>query len=160
MKKERINEILTHIKNVKIAVYGDFCLDAYWLLDPHGSEVSVETGLQARAVGKHYYSLGGASNVVANLAALEPAAIQVIGVIGDDIFGRELTRQLHDLGVDTTYLVVQKENFDTVTFGKPYLEGNEKPRIDFGFFNKRTEATDQALLNGIQCLANCRRADI
>ncbi len=150
MKKERINEILTHIKNVKIAVYGDFCIDAYWLLDARGSEVSVETGLQARAVGKHYYSLGGASNVVANIAALEPATIQVIGVIGDDIFGRELTRQLHDLGVDTTYLVVQKENFDTVTFGKPYLEGNEKPRIDFGFFNKRAEATDHALLNGIR----------
>jgi rfaE bifunctional protein kinase chain/domain len=149
MKEERLNEILTRIKNVKIAVYGDFCLDAYWLLDPHGSERSAETGLQGQAVGKHYYSLGGASNVVANLAALEPATIQVIGVIGDDIFGRELTRQLHDLGVDTTYLVVQKENFDTVTFGKPYLEGNEKPRIDFGFFNKRTEASDQALLNGI-----------
>ena len=150
MKKERISEILTRIKNVKIAVYGDFCLDAYWLLDPRGSELSAETGLQGRAVAKHYYSLGGASNVVANLAALEPAAIQVIGVIGDDIFGRELTRQLHDLKVDTTYLVVQKENFDTVTFGKPYLEGNEKPRIDFGFFNKRTEATDQALLDGIR----------
>jgi bifunctional ADP-heptose synthase (sugar kinase/adenylyltransferase)/phosphoglycolate phosphatase-like HAD superfamily hydrolase len=149
MKEERLNEILTRIKNVKIAVYGDFCLDAYWLLDPHGSERSAETGLQGQAVGKHYYSLGGASNVVANLAALEPAVIQAIGVIGDDIFGRELTRQLHDLGVDTTYLVVQKENFDTVTFGKPYLEGNEKPRIDFGFFNKRTEASDQALLNGI-----------
>jgi len=150
MKKERISEILGRIKNVKIAVYGDFCLDAYWLLDPRGSELSAETGLQGRAVAKHYYSLGGASNVVANLAALEPAVIQVIGVIGDDIFGRELTRQLHDLKVDTTYLVVQKENFDTVTFGKPYLEGNEKPRIDFGFFNERTEATDQALLNGIR----------
>ncbi len=149
MKQERISEILARIKNVKIAVYGDFCLDAYWLLNPRGSEVSVETGLQARAVGKHYYSLGGASNVVANLAALEPATIQVIGVIGDDIFGRELRRQFHDLGVDTSHLAVQKENFDTVTFGKPYLEGNERPRIDFGFFNKRTEATDQALLNGI-----------
>jgi bifunctional ADP-heptose synthase (sugar kinase/adenylyltransferase)/phosphoglycolate phosphatase-like HAD superfamily hydrolase len=149
MKEERIKEILARIKNVKIAVYGDFCLDAYWLLDPRGSEVSVETGLQARAVSKHYYSLGGASNIVANLAAVEPAAIQVIGVIGDDIFGRDLTRQLHELGVDTTYLVVQKENFDTVTFGKPYLEGNEQPRIDFGFFNKRTEATDKALLKGI-----------
>ncbi|MFH1884499.1 MAG: PfkB family carbohydrate kinase [Planctomycetota bacterium] len=149
MKEERINEILTRIKNVKIAVYGDFCVDAYWLLDARGSEVSVETGLQARAVGKHYYSLGGASNVVANIAALEPAAIQVIGVIGDDIFGRELRRQFHELNVDTTYLVVQKENFDTVTFGKPYLEGSEEPRIDFGFFNQRTEATDRALLDGI-----------
>ena len=162
MKKERINEILARIKNVKIAVYGDFCLDAYWLLDPRGSEVSAETGLQAQAVGKHYCSLGGASNVVANLSALEPAVIQIIGVVGDDIFGRELTRQLHELGgdlqkdhkmgtrIDTTCLVVQKENFDTVTFGKPYLEGNERARIDFGFFNKRTAATDQALLNGIR----------
>ncbi len=149
MKEERINEILARIKNVKIAVYGDFCVDAYWLLDARGSEVSVETGLQARAVGKHYYSLGGASNVVANIAALEPATIQVIGVIGDDIFGRELRRQFHELNVDTTYLVVQQENFDTVTFGKPYLEGSEQPRIDFGFFNERTEATDRALLDGI-----------
>jgi rfaE bifunctional protein kinase chain/domain len=150
MKEERIKEILARIKKVKIAVYGDFCLDAYWLLDPRGSEVSVETGLQAQAIGKHYYSLGGASNIVANLAAIKPAAIQVIGVIGDDIFGRDLTRQLHDLSVDTKYLVVQKEDFDTVTFGKPYLEGSEQPRIDFGFFNKRTEATDQALLKGIR----------
>ncbi len=150
MKVERIEEILARIKNVKVAVYGDFCLDAYWLLDPRGSEVSAETHLQARAVGRHYYSLGGASNVVANLAALAPAAIQVIGVIGDDIFGRELRRQLHNLGVDTNYLVVQKANFDTVTFGKPYLEGNEQPRIDFGFFNKRSEATDRALLDGIR----------
>lgn len=149
MKAERIKEILSRIKNVKIAVYGDFCIDAYWILDPHGSEVSVETGLQGQAVSKHYYSLGGASNVVANLAALEPASIQVIGVIGDDIFGREMTRQFHQLGVDTTYLIIQKENFDTVTFGKRYLQGNEKPRIDFGFFNKRNEATDNALLEGI-----------
>jgi rfaE bifunctional protein kinase chain/domain len=149
MKEGRIKEILAGIKNVKIAVYGDFCIDAYWLLDARGSEVSVETGLQAQAVGKHYYSLGGASSVVANIAALEPAAIQVIGVVGDDIFGRELTRQFHELNVDTTYMVVQKANFDTVTFGKPYLEGSEQPRIDFGFFNERTEETDRALLDGI-----------
>jgi bifunctional ADP-heptose synthase (sugar kinase/adenylyltransferase) len=108
MKEERIKEILARINNVKVAVYGDFCLDAYWLLDARGSEVSLETGLRARAIGKHYYSLGGASNVVANLAALEPAAIRVIGAIGDDIFGRELRRQLQELGVDTTCLVVQK----------------------------------------------------
>jgi len=150
MKEHRIKEILARIKNVKIAVYGDFCIDAYWLLDPRGSEVSLETGLQAQAVARHYYSLGGASNIVANLAALEPASIKIIGVVGDDIFARELTRQFEKLGVDTTYLIVQKDNFDTVTFGKPYLEGKELPRMDFGFFNKRTEATDQALLNGIK----------
>jgi rfaE bifunctional protein kinase chain/domain len=150
MKEHRISEILARIKNVKIAVYGDFCIDAYWQLDPRGSEVSLETGLQAQAVARHYYSLGGASNVVANLAALEPASIQVIGVVGDDIFARELVRQLTGLGVDTTCLIVQRDNFDTVAFGKPYLEGKELPRMDFGFFNKRTEATDEVLLNGIK----------
>ena len=150
MKVQRIQEILDRIQNVRVAVYGDFCIDAYWLFDPRGSEVSVETGLQARAVSKHYYSLGGASNVVANLAALEPEAIQVIGAIGDDIYGRELIRQLNELGVDTTCLIVQKENFDTVVFGKPYLEGNEQPRMDFGFFNIRSEVTDRALLDGIK----------
>lgn len=149
MTEDRIKEILARIKEVRVAVYGDFCLDAYWLLDPRGSEVSVETGLAARAVRSHHYSLGGASNVVANLAALEPAGIQVIGVIGDDIFGRELQRQLRDLNVDTGYLAVQGEDFDTVTFGKPYLEDSEEARIDFGFFNKRSEATDRILLEGI-----------
>jgi rfaE bifunctional protein kinase chain/domain len=150
MNQQRIREILARISNVTVAVYGDFCLDAYWMLDPRGSEVSEETGLHARAVARHYYSLGGASNVVANLAALKPKAIQVIGVVGDDIFGRELRRQFGELGIDTTHLVIQRENFDTVAFGKPYREGVEEPRIDFGFFNRRSAATDQALLEGIR----------
>ncbi len=139
MKAKSIKQILAKIKSVKIAVYGDFCLDAYWMLDPRDSEVSVETNLQAQAVAKHYYTLGGGANIVANLAALEPAAIQVVGVIGDEIFGRELTRQLKALGVDTTWLVVQKQNFDTVVFGKRYLENKEKPRIDFGFLTKEQQ---------------------
>ena len=150
MDQQRIREILAKIETVTVAVYGDFCLDAYWMLDPKGSEVSEETGLHARAVARHYYSLGGASNVVANLAALKPKKIQVIGVIGDDIFGRELRRQFDQLGVDTTHLVVQRENFDTVTFGKPYLDNVEEPRIDFGFFNRRSAATDRSLLDGIR----------
>jgi rfaE bifunctional protein kinase chain/domain len=150
MNQQRIREILAKIENVTVAVYGDFCLDAYWMLDPRGSEVSEETGLHARAVARHYYSLGGASNVVANLAALKPKAIQVIGVVGNDIFGRELRRQFDELGVDTTHLVIQHENFDTVAFGKPYIEEVEEPRIDFGFFNRRSLTTDQALLQGIR----------
>lgn len=150
MNEQRIRDILAAIENVTVAVYGDFCLDAYWILDPRGSEVSEETGLRARAVAEHYYSLGGASNVVANLAALKPRAIQVVGVIGDDLFGRELRRQFDELGVDTSHLVIQHDHYDTVVFGKPYLEGREEPRIDFGFFNRRDITTDRALLDGIR----------
>jgi rfaE bifunctional protein kinase chain/domain len=134
------------IQNVRVAVCGDFCIDAYWMLDPRGGEISVETGLGSRAVQRHYYSLGGASNIVANLAALKPKSIETIGVIGDDIFGRELVRQFERLGVITSGLVVQQEHFDTVAFGKPYLEGNEQARMDFGFFNKRSLQTDALVI--------------
>ncbi len=54
------------------------------------------------------------------------------------------------LGVDIAHLVIQKENYDTVTFAKPYLEGSEQNRVDFGFLNKRSEATDKALLAGLR----------
>ena len=150
MQTDRAQAILNGIGNVKIAVYGDFCLDAYWILNPNGSEISVETGLQGQGVNRHYYSLGGASNIIANLAAMKPAAISVIGVVGGDIFGRELTRQLTALNVDTSSLVIQAQNFDTYTFAKRYLQDQEQPRIDFGFFNRRTTETDNAILAGLR----------
>ena len=102
MKIERVQKILKKIKAVKIVVYGDFCIDAYWILDPRGGEISVETGLQTQAVKSHYYTLGGASNIVANLAALKPAHIKTIGIAGDDIYGRELLHQFAQLKVDTS----------------------------------------------------------
>ena len=74
MDLSRTKEILKRIKSAKVAVYGDFCLDAYWMLNSKGGEVSVETGLKAETVDR-YYSLGGAVNVAANIAALEPFEI-------------------------------------------------------------------------------------
>lgn len=152
MDQHRVKEILEKIKKSKIAVYGDFCLDAYWIMDSRGSETSVETGLQAEAVGSHYYTPGGAANIVANLSALNPAEIKAIAVIGDDIYGRELTSQLQELNADTSSLVIQNENFNTYTYLKKYNGDVEDPRNDFGVYNQRTKETDD------QILANIRKA--
>ena len=149
MNASQLRAILEKIKHVNVAVYGDFCLDAYWFLDPRGGEISAETGLHSQSVKKHYYTLGGASNVVANLAALEPAKIKVIGVIGNDIFGRELIRQFKELGVDHDSLVIQEENFDTVIFSKIVLNEREQPRMDFGFFNERSKLTDDKIISSL-----------
>ena len=149
MDTPQIKSILEKIKTVKVAVYGDFCLDAYWIMDARKSEVSIETGLQAEAVEKHYYSPGGAANVVANLSALEPAQITVIGVVGDDIYGRELAAKLQNLGADTSSLFIQKEHFQTYAYLKRYIEGVEEPRIDFGVYNKRSKEIDEQILNGL-----------
>ena len=150
MKVDRVKDILSRIRKVKVAVVGDFCLDAYWMLDARGSEVSVETGQMGQAVARHYYSLGAASNIAANMAALEPAGIRAIGARGDDIFGREMVRQLDHLGVDTGGLIVQAEDFSTVVFGKRCLEGQELPRIDFGFFNRKSEETEQSIIAALR----------
>jgi rfaE bifunctional protein kinase chain/domain len=146
LNSEQVEEIIEEIRSVRVAVCGDYCLDAYWIMDPRGSEVSVETGLRAEAAARHYYSPGGASNIAANLAALNPGSIRAIGVIGDDIFGRELQQQLGALNVDISGLVIQKQKFDTVTFTKKYLNDREAPRVDFGVFNRRSKATDEKVL--------------
>lgn len=146
----RIPEILEKIKNIRVAVYGDFCLDVYWTLDPNGSEISVETGRQAEAVARHYYSPGGAGNVAANVMALQPKNVRAIGVIGDDMHGRELARQLLNLGLDNSGIIQQIEQFDTYAFNKKYLEGDEATRTDFGVYNQRSAATDKQLLQHLR----------
>lgn len=151
-------KILEKIRDVKILLYGDFCLDAYWMLDPRGSETSVETGLKALAAQNQKYSLGGASNVAANLAALKPKQIKITGAAGDDIFGREMISQLQKIGIDTSGLVIQKEDFESYVFCKLILEGNEQPRIDFGTYNKRHHLTDNMILENIR--KNVNESDI
>jgi len=142
--------LLDKIKNAKIAIYGDFCLDSYWILDPRGSEISVETGLKAQAVVEQRYSLGGASNVAANVAALEPKELKIFGLVGNDIFGKEMNRQLREIGANTDGLVIQEENFETYTFCKKILNGAEQPRLDFGTYNKRSIDSDDKVLDALR----------
>ncbi|TLV00518.1 PfkB family carbohydrate kinase [Dyadobacter luticola] len=156
MDQSRIIQILEKISSVKMAVYGDFCLDSYWVMDNQGSEVSIETGLWTETVARHYHTPGGAGNVVANLAALKPASIKVIGTIGDDMQGRELTAQLSKLGADTSSLFIQQEKFLTYNYLKRLIDGQEAPRIDFGVYNKRSEDTDQKILAALEdALQHC-----
>jgi len=151
-----IQSILDKIQNVKIAVYGDLCLDAYWILDPKGSEISLETGKQAQAVRDQNYHLGGGANVIANLAALQPAEIKAIGSIGNDIFGQEIIRQFKNLSVNTDGIVLLDAPFQTVTFAKRYKGQDEESRIDFGFLNELTEAASNEMIASIEsALQSC-----
>ena len=82
MNKEQLQEILKDISAVKIAVVGDFCLDAYWFIDESKSEISIETGQKTRPVKEQRYSLGGAGNVTNNLTAMGVKDVRAFGVIG------------------------------------------------------------------------------
>jgi rfaE bifunctional protein kinase chain/domain len=157
MNRSRLEDLLSAISRARVAVVGDFCLDAYWMLDPSGSEISLETGKPTRPVRRQRYSLGGASNVAQNLAALGVGTVLTAGVIGEDLFGRELRRQLAAIGVDTDNLLARAQGWDTPVFGKPHAGDAEQERIDFGMFNRMSPEIEDELIERLRDLA--ARAD-
>jgi rfaE bifunctional protein kinase chain/domain len=130
-----LNACLGTCAKSRVTVFGDFCLDAYWLIDTNDSELSVETGLPVRRVREQHYSLGGASNVAANLAALGVGQVRAVSMVGDDIFGAKLLDLLAGLNVDCSGMLQCQSDWQTMVFSKPCIGDAEQNRIDFGGFN-------------------------
>jgi len=148
-----VERCLRLVRGAGVAVFGDFCLDAYWLLDPDESELSVETGLPVRRVRRQRYSPGGAGNIVANLAALGVPRVHAIGLVGGDPFGALLRRQLEELGADVTGMLDCQEDWQTMVYAKPVVGDEEQNRFDFGSFNVPTAATIDALAERLDAAA-------
>jgi rfaE bifunctional protein kinase chain/domain len=149
MNKEELKKILNDISAVKIIVVGDFCLDSYWFIDEAMSEISIETNEATKPVRRQGYSLGGAGNVTNNLAAMGIKDIRAFGVIGTDPFGAEMLRIMKNAGIWTTNMLVQKEDWYTHTYAKPYIDGRELNRFDFGNYNQLTKETADLLISNL-----------
>lgn len=146
MKRELLRKVIHDIKSVKIAIIGDFCLDAYWFIDETLSEISLETGRPTTPVKEQQYSLGGASNVANNITAMGVKDVRAFGVMGPDPFGREMVKIMHENAIDTRNLIVQEKNWLTHVFTKPHIEDTEQSRIDFGNYNTLTKETADKLI--------------
>jgi len=115
--RTRLDEILAGFADASIAVVGDFFLDKYLEIDPALSEVSLETGLEARQVVRVRCQPGAAGTIVSNLCALGVGRVVCVGFIGDDGEGFELTRGLRQMGAETNALIVRRDRF-TLTYCK------------------------------------------
>ena len=146
MTEKRRDELLNRMADCGVVVIGDFCLDAYWTLDSEASEVSVETGKPAHAVRSQSYSLGGAGNVVQNLVDLGVGRVHAIGVVGDDLFGREMRALLRARAVESEGLLVQAAHWATPVYAKPFINDEELSRFDWGAFNEVSTETEDALV--------------
>jgi len=149
-----IEEALSRLAESRVAVFGDFCLDAYWWLAPKGEEVSLETGLPIQHIREQLYTLGGAGNVVANLIELGVGEVKAIGVIGRDAFGKEMMRLLTERGAEVSGMIVE-DSWQTMVYAKPYSDNQEKSRLDFGAFNSLQEKTIGLLLEAVDRAAHC-----
>lgn len=142
----RIAALLESISRLSLGVIGDFCLDAYWQLDEGPPELSLETGKPTHAITEQRYSPGGAGNVAHNLTALGTQSVVAIGILGDDLFGSELRKQMLAVGVED-HLIIQKADWHTPVYAKPYRGAEEQNRIDFGRFNVLSEESERSLVS-------------
>jgi rfaE bifunctional protein kinase chain/domain len=146
MQFTKLTNILTHISRVSVGVVGDFCVDAYWEIDTQAEELSLETGKPTIAVRQQRYSPGGAGNVGTNLTALGVRRTFALGVTTDDVFGREMLRQMRSHKIHIGGLIGQNRGWETPVYAKPHRGSIEQNRIDFGRFNTLSHSSERKLI--------------
>jgi rfaE bifunctional protein kinase chain/domain len=148
--RNRLEALLTKIRDVRVVLIGDMGLDVYWRADMTRSELSRETPHFPLPIVEETCLPGAGGNVAANLAALRPSSVHVLSVIGRDWRGDILSRLLQDSGLDISGLVVSQAAV-TPAYCKPRRFGfgdlvYEDPRLDFANFSDLPPQDEQSLL--------------
>lgn len=126
-------EILAGFGKISALVAGDICLDRWCTYDPEVSEPSRETGIPRVGIVATEVTPGAGGTVANNLAALGTGRISVLGVIGEDGFGFELSRALAERGISSE-LLVRTPSIQTFTYTKLINRATgleDRPRADF-----------------------------
>ncbi|HET6465321.1 MAG TPA: bifunctional ADP-heptose synthase [Nitrospiria bacterium] len=152
MDTRRLRKIVQQFADKKVMVLGDFVADEYIL--GKTSRISREAPVLILQYLSRQVVLGGAGNATNNLAALG-AAVVPVGVIGDDEAGREVTRQLERLGIDTRLFRVQRDHVTTtktrIMAGGRHQHTSQQQvvRIDRGETNRVSERSEAAILKAL-----------
>jgi len=130
MDPARLEEIVGHYAELRVAVVGDFCLDRYLEIDPAKKETSLETGLPVHNVVNVRAQPGGAGTIVNNLSALGVGTIFPVGFAGEDGEGYELSKALEKVpGVRLNHWVRTRHR-RTFTYCKPVVVEPDKAPVE------------------------------
>ena len=99
MHPEQLREIVESLGRPRILVIGDLILDRY--VTGAVERISPEAPIPVLSATQSEDRLGGAGNVAANLRAME-APVEVVGVVGDDVRGRQMLGMFEELGCDAS----------------------------------------------------------
>lgn len=110
--KTRAAEILKAARQRRIVVLGDVMLDEFIWGDV--SRISPEAPVPVVNIQRESTHLGGAANVLANIAAIGATA-NVIGVVGNDAAAEKLRGDLRKNGVQTDDALITDEKRPTTT---------------------------------------------
>jgi len=91
-----INNLINKFDQAKVLLVGDIMLDSF--IYGAVSRISPEAPIPVISVNREKKMLGGAGNVLANLAALG-CETDIISIIGKDVAGQEVMQHVSDCGV-------------------------------------------------------------
>lgn len=157
MDAGKIARALDRAGEIRVAVFGDYCLDKYLYMDPKRDELSVETGLMAWQIHEKRMFPGAGGTVTSNLRSLG-VQVTCIGLMGDDGEGYDLRKALEKIGADSSLMVVSDE-ICTGTYTKPMRlqeDGSwvELNRLDFRNFQEPPRKLQDQLLSNLEsCLS-------
>ena len=143
---QSVSELINGFSRLKVLIIGDLMIDSYtW---GRVSRISPEAPVPVVNVIRRESRLGGAGNVVLNIASLGSTAV-ICSVIGDDAPGRELQKIILDSNLSTEGLIVEPGRMTTVK--ERIIAGSQQVvRVDSETENSISLSSQQALLTLIK----------
>lgn len=162
LTRTEVVSILERIKNIKVCLIGDVCLDLYWRADMKKSRLSRETPHYPLPVVNETYTPGAGGNVLNNICSLGVDKLMGISLIASDWRGTLLTNWLEEHGIDTSYMLKRQDGV-TPCYCKPLRMGisdvvYEDPRLDFENYTPISQEDENNLLKVLDAAA--KQADI
>jgi bifunctional ADP-heptose synthase (sugar kinase/adenylyltransferase) len=146
---QRFREITGKYSELRVAVFGDFCLDRYLEIDPAKEEISLETSLPVHNVVNVRSQPGAAGTIVNNLSSLAIGNIFPIGFAGHDGEGMELWQTLEQRpGVRMQYFTRSLLR-RTFTYCKPLIVSTGTPPIELNRLDFKNWSPTPSLVQGL-----------
>lgn len=137
MSSPDLERILEVADSARILLIGDCVLDVNW-------QVGEGEGSIIEVAGQDL-EIGGICNLARNFQSLGFRNIRLLGVLGDDLWGREVRHQLSGYAEFSDESIVQEESWSTPVHLRRHLNGKLLNRQDFGLNNRLSAESAQSL---------------
>lgn len=150
LQTARAHELIDAFASRRITVVGDVMLDRF--LIGRVGRISPEAPVPVVVFDHEEFRLGGAANVANNLRQLG-AAVDLIGVIGDDESGSQLRQELAAKGLHSTGLITDVERRTTTKMRVVTTRNQQVSRVDFESDHDAGAAIEAAIASQVEMRA-------
>jgi rfaE bifunctional protein kinase chain/domain len=147
------SSLLDRFSGIRIVVIGDVMLDHF--LIGRADRISPEAPVPVVRLEREEFRLGGAANVAANIASLSGVP-QLVGVVGRDDTGRQLSSLLRAAQIDGQWLVDDASRPTTEKMRAVTERHQHVGRVDRESTAPLTGAPLDALERHIAAMTRCR----